>query len=185
MTFQRTPAGVSPTELVAAHAQSNNESNAFIIDMERSAALAVQVSGAGVKNFTNFAVDGVSCESKHVWTSLCNFLSLEVNHVGSTDTNHNIKSWRYQIIAGSGTQGCIIGKLMIDSYTLLASKHASILQWYLPWSSILQSSRNVLAPSYSSVIAQAITRVPSSESASPCISAPYVDLVTRLCFLHS
>lgn len=120
MTFQRTPAGVSPTELVAAHAQSNNESNAFIIDMERSAALAVQVSGAGVKNFTNFAVDGVSCESKHVWTSLCNFLSLEVNHVGSTDTNHNIKSWRYQIIAGSGTQGCIIGKLMIDSYTLRA-----------------------------------------------------------------
>eukprot|EP00957_Ditylum_brightwellii_P209967 15364431-Ditylum_brightwellii.AAC.2 len=27
----------------------------------------------------------------------------ESNHVGSTDNNHNIKSWHHQIIAGSST----------------------------------------------------------------------------------
>jgi hypothetical protein len=29
-----------------------------------------------------------------------------------------MKSWRYQVIAGADTQGCTIGKLMIDAYSL-------------------------------------------------------------------
>ena len=121
MTFQNTPPGVSPSEIVAARPQSNNESNEFIVDMERSAALALHTTGASATSFVNFAVDGVSCESRHVWTAECNFLSGKTNHVGTTDTNHNIKSWRYQIIAGADKQGCTIGRLMIDSYSLRPS----------------------------------------------------------------
>ena len=121
MTFQNTPPGISPSEIVAARPQSNNESNEFIVDMERSTALALHTTGASTTSFVNFAVDGVSCESRHVWTAECNFLSGKTNHVGTTDTNHNIKSWRYQIIAGADKQGCTIGGLMIDSYPLRLS----------------------------------------------------------------
>eukprot|EP00957_Ditylum_brightwellii_P070342 5343667-Ditylum_brightwellii.AAC.1 len=46
MTFQHTPAGVSPTEIVVAHPQSNNEPNEFIKDMDRLVSSAVQLSGA-------------------------------------------------------------------------------------------------------------------------------------------
>ena len=115
MSFQCTPPGVSPSEMIAARPQSNNESNEFIIDMKRAVSQALQESSTNAKAFVNFAVDGVSCESKHVWTSSCDFLFKKANHVGSTDTNHNIKCWRYQIIAGAGEQGCTIGNLMIDS----------------------------------------------------------------------
>ena len=118
MSFQGTPPGVSPMEIVAARPQSNNESNDFIKDMELAALSAARSSGAGAMCFVNFAVDGVSVESRHVWHALCEYLSLKSNHLGSTDNNHNIKSWRLQIIGGSGTQGCSIGKFMIDSFPL-------------------------------------------------------------------
>eukprot|EP00957_Ditylum_brightwellii_P195043 14861148-Ditylum_brightwellii.AAC.1 len=86
--------------------------------MERSVSSTVQLSGARVKTFTNFAVDGVSCKSCHMWTTLCYVLSCKSNHVESTDNNYNIKSWCHQIIAGLSTQGCTIGKIMIDSFSL-------------------------------------------------------------------
>ena len=118
MTFQCTPPGVSLSEIIAARPQSNNESNEFIIHMKKAVSQALQESSINAKAFVNFAADGVSCESKHVWTSSCDFLFKKANHIGSTDTNHNIKCWRYQIIAGAGEQGCTIGNLKIDSYYL-------------------------------------------------------------------
>ena len=72
-------------------------------------------------------MDGVSCESKHVWHSVCEYLPKKSNRTGSTDNNHNIKSWRGQIIMGTETQGCTIGLFMIDLYTLRA--HVSIDIW--------------------------------------------------------
>ena len=71
-------------------------------------------------------MDGVSCESKHVWHSVCEYLSKKSNHTGSTDNNHNINSWRGQIITGTGTQGCTIGRFMIDLYTLRANVSVDI-----------------------------------------------------------
>ena len=118
MTFKCTPPGVSLSEIIAARSQSNNKSNEFIIDMKRAVLQALQESSINGKAFVNFAVDRVSCESKYVWISSCDFLFKKANHVGSTDTNHNIKCWRYQIIAGASEQGCTISKLMIDSYYL-------------------------------------------------------------------
>ena len=109
MTFQNTPYGVCPMEVVAARPQSNTESNTFIKEMELAVTKAIQSSGSGVMAFTSYTVDGVSCESKHVWHSVCEYLSKKSNHTGSIDNNHNIKSWRGQIIMGTGTQGCTIG----------------------------------------------------------------------------
>ena len=51
--------------------------------------------------FVNFAVDGVSVESVDVRRSICDFLSCSTNYTGTTNPNHNIKSYRYQIIGGS------------------------------------------------------------------------------------
>ena len=112
--------GVCPMEVVAARLHSNNESNELIKEMESAATKAVQSSGIGAMAFTSYAVDSVSCESKHVWHSVCEYLSKKSNHTGSTDNNHNTNSWRGQIITGTGTQGCTIGLFMIDSYTLRA-----------------------------------------------------------------
>ena len=114
MTFQSCLPGIPHTEVVAAMPQSNNESNDFIVDMESASAKAMQLTGVHPTSFINYAVDGVSCESRHVWTTICDFLSCKHNHLGSTDTNHNMKSWRHQIIGGGGDEGGSIGKYMIN-----------------------------------------------------------------------
>lgn len=51
---------------------------------------------------------------RHVWKSQCEFLSTIINHVGSTDGNHNIKSERGQWIGGGGNLACSIGNFMVD-----------------------------------------------------------------------
>ena len=127
MSFQDSPSGVSPTEIVASRPQSNNDSNDFIKAMEMAASSAASSSASGATSFVNYAVDGVSVEQKSVWHTECDFLSCRSNHLGSTDNNHNIKSWRYQIIGGSDKQGCTIGRYMIDSYYL--RQHVAIETW--------------------------------------------------------
>jgi hypothetical protein len=116
LTFQSSPPGVPISELVAARPQSNNESNDFIKEIELEA--SASVSRHKQARFSNISVDGVSCESKHVWRMICTFLSCLANHTGATDTNHNQKSWRYQIIAGGGTVGATVGKYMVDAFLL-------------------------------------------------------------------
>ena len=80
--------------------------------MEESAVVA---SRSGRGRFANYTVDGVSCESRHVMRTICEFLSCQINHLGSTDPNHNMKSWRYQIVAGGGTVGRSIGRYVLDA----------------------------------------------------------------------
>ena len=63
VTFQNTPPGVSPTEIIASRPQSNKDANTFIKYMEASASAA---ANEGRARFSNLTVDGVSCESKHV-----------------------------------------------------------------------------------------------------------------------
>jgi len=111
MSFQHSPPGISPTEVIAARPQGNNESNDFIKMMEVA---AVSVSRTGRGRFVNFSVDGVSVESWHVWSALCEFLSCKANHTGTTDPNHNMKSWRHQLTAGGGCVGKTIGMYVID-----------------------------------------------------------------------
>ena len=117
MSFQRSPKGIPPFEVVAARPQSNNESNDFVKAMEK-VATAVALRSGGRARFANFSVDGVSCESEHVYLAIFNFLSSKSNHIGNTDPNHNAKSWRYQIVAGGGILGCTVGKYVVDVYYL-------------------------------------------------------------------
>ena len=86
MLFQDTPSGIPTMEVVAASAQSNNESNNFIKEMEAIASAALVRAGG---RYANVTVDEVSCESAHVWLTICKFLSSVCNHLGSTEPNHN------------------------------------------------------------------------------------------------
>ena len=96
MSFQDTSSGVPTMEFVAGRPQSNNESNDFIKDME---SVASSASAKAIGRFENLTVDGVSCESAHVWLTIYKFLSSECNHLGSTEPKNNRKFWLYQIIA--------------------------------------------------------------------------------------
>ena len=91
LTFQSSLSGVSISKLVAARHQSNNESNDFIKEIELEA--SASMSRNKQARFSNIAVDGVSCESNHVWRMVCTFLLYKANHTGTTDMNHNGKSW--------------------------------------------------------------------------------------------
>ena len=112
--FQNARLGVAKFEAIAARPQSNNESNDFITSIEDAVSSALLSSGAHPSSFINFAVDGVSCEAYYVQTRICLFLSCKSNHTGTTDPNHNCKSWRYQVVAAGGSVGCTIGKYVLD-----------------------------------------------------------------------
>ena len=70
MSFKDTFSGVPTMEDVVVRPQLKNESNDFLKDM-KSAASAASVKAGG--RFSNFTVDGVSCESDHVWITICKF----------------------------------------------------------------------------------------------------------------
>eukprot|EP00957_Ditylum_brightwellii_P178697 13611206-Ditylum_brightwellii.AAC.2 len=112
MSFQTTKGGTSRSVIVAACPQSNNESSNFIHAMEHTASCAAENKTC----FTGFAVDGLSVESDDVCYSNCDFLYCKINHVGSTDINHNMKSWQYQIVGGSC--GVTIGTCVVDAEIL-------------------------------------------------------------------
>ena len=112
MSFQSTAPGMPPSIVVAARPQSNNECSDFVQGMEQ-AAITTATSAMRKCSFAGFTVDGVSSESNDVRRSICDFLSCKIDHVGSTDTNHNQKSMRYQYIGGSGT--VCIGVCVVDS----------------------------------------------------------------------
>ena len=126
MSFQDTPSGVPTIEVVAGRPQSNNESKNFINDME-SAASSESVKARG--RFANFTVDGVSCESDHVCITICKFLSLECNHMESTDLNHNGKPWRYQNIASGRYESVSLGGYMFGTYIFRLAKIVMGIFW--------------------------------------------------------
>ena len=114
IVFQEGPPGMPKMEVIAARPQSNNESNDFVTSVENTVSAAMEATNTHPTSFVNFAVDGVSCESKHVQYRICCFLSGKCNFTGTTDTNHNAKSCRYQVIGGADMVGCTIGKYVLD-----------------------------------------------------------------------
>ena len=65
LTFQPNGVkGISPTTVVAACPQENNESNDFIIKTLSYANQAMKNAGVSGTSLLNFVVDGVSCESR-------------------------------------------------------------------------------------------------------------------------
>lgn len=117
LMIQNLVAGMSPSAAIACRPQTNNETSCFTKLVECAAkAAAKNTPGA---RFLNWAVDGVSLKSGDVGRAICDFLSGIANHLGSTDVNHNVKSWRYQIIGGL----CIpqIGTNVVDADLLRVS----------------------------------------------------------------
>jgi hypothetical protein len=92
MVFQKPPPGVSPIVIISARPQSNNECSSFTADIMNAADLVTkQVKST---SFVNFAVDGVSLETKDDMTTICNFLSGGCNFTGAVDNKHNVKNDR-------------------------------------------------------------------------------------------
>ena len=60
----------------------------------------------------NVCVDGVSVDSNFIRSQLCAFLDGKQSYLGTTDTNHNCKSYRYQYIGGSATVS--VGNYVLD-----------------------------------------------------------------------
>ena len=65
-------------------------------------------------SYLSSANDGVSCDSRFCRDGLLSFLTGKVSHTAHTDTNHNAKNGRYQILIG-GNSVKTIGIYMIDT----------------------------------------------------------------------
>ncbi len=90
MVFQKPPPGVSPIVIISAQPQSNNECSSFTADIMNAADLMTKQ--VKTTSFVNFAVDGVSLETKDVMTTICNFLGGRCNFTGAVDNKHNVKN---------------------------------------------------------------------------------------------
>ena len=73
ISFQLSLYGMPHTEVISPRPQSNNKSNDFIIDMKRASSRAMHSTGIHPTSVLNYAMDGFSCESRHVWKSNCDF----------------------------------------------------------------------------------------------------------------
>jgi len=78
--------------VIAARPQGVNEVSTFTEDVCKAAQLVVAEHGNCL--FTNFAVDGVSVETKDVMLTQCKFLDGKCDFTGSVDNKHNVKNHR-------------------------------------------------------------------------------------------
>ena len=131
MPFQSMNPGLSPIIIVAGHPQYSNETSAYVWDMYHAASIMVGNSTC----FTGFAVNGVSVDIEDVCRSICEFLSCKTDNVGSTDTNHNMKSWQYHIVGGYCA--ITIGTCVIDANILQLSGISSSIWRPIEFSSDL------------------------------------------------
>jgi hypothetical protein len=99
MVFKKPPPGVSPIVIISAWPQSNNECLSFTADIMNAADFVTrQVQST---SFINFALDGVSLETKDVMRTICNFFCGCCNFTGAADNKHNVKNDEYQLISGT------------------------------------------------------------------------------------
>ena len=99
MVFQKPPPGVSPIVIISARPQSNNACSSFTVDLMNAADFVTrQIQST---SFVNFAVDGVSLETKDVMTTKCNFLCGWCNFTSAADNKHNVKNDQHQLIGGA------------------------------------------------------------------------------------
>ena len=117
ITFQRVPSGVCPFYVLGARCQSVNESNNFNESMVEICEQYQQEKNQG--ELISCAADGVSVDGEFLRKTLFNFLDGKTNISGVVDSNHNTKSFRYQLIGGSCVM--IMGNHIIDPELLRLS----------------------------------------------------------------
>ncbi len=111
LTFQKVPKGVCPTFVLCGQPQKVNEVTNFN-DTVISGCLDYCKKTKAAK-LVSCAVDGVSADSNFVRKSIISFLSGEDNHPAQTDTNHNNKNLKYQLLVG-GLCCASIGRFIFD-----------------------------------------------------------------------
>jgi hypothetical protein len=110
MVFQKPAPGVSPIVIISAWPQSDNECSSFTADIMNAADFVTkQIQST---SFINFAVDGMSLETKDVMRTICNFLCGHCNFTRVVDNKHNVKNDQYQLIGGSSIT--LVGKYVAD-----------------------------------------------------------------------
>ena len=106
---------MSTSVIVSARTKSKNKTSKFLQAVEHEESVA----GGNRTFFIGSVFDGVSVKSEYVKWIIFDFVYCKIDHVGLTDTNHNMKYWKYQIIGGSC--GIKIGTCFIDANILLLS----------------------------------------------------------------
>ena len=116
VTYQSTKDGATPYLQLMAQAQTKNENSNFNYDVAEAMTIAEKkLREDGYKfSFLSCANDGVSCDASFVVNVLVDFLNGKRSYSAHTDTNHNVKSSRYQLAIG-GNNVKTIGKYMIDA----------------------------------------------------------------------
>ena len=114
VSFQKVPPGMSPYFMLGGLPQTVNDSNDWGKDVMKIAVEATEKVGNAV--LLNHSTDGVSCEVQWNLDQLKSFLQGKSNQLALTDTNHNAKNLRYQLIGGSSVAS--IGKFAVDPWLL-------------------------------------------------------------------
>lgn len=110
VSFQKVPPGMSPYLMLAGLPQTVNDSNDWGKGVMATAAESAKNAGNAV--VLNHSTDGVSCEVQWNFDTLKLFLQGKSNQLPLTDTNHNAKNLRYQLMGGSSV--ATIGKFAVD-----------------------------------------------------------------------
>ena len=115
VSYQWTKKGMTPYLQLGARPQTKNENSSFNFDVVKALEIAEKtLRSEGYKfSFLCSANDGVSCDSTFVSKHLIEFLQGKRDNSYHTDTNHNVKSSRYQLVLGGNAVKCI-GIYLID-----------------------------------------------------------------------
>ena len=88
-----------------ARSQTKNEaskSNETMANACKDAESILRDEGYHV-SFLSAGNDGVSCDSELVQNTLARFLSGKISYAALTDTNHNVKNLRCQLLGGGNS----------------------------------------------------------------------------------
>jgi hypothetical protein len=108
--------GISPFLSLIARPQTKNESSDFNKRASKIMEKAEEIlrEKGYCFSYLSSANDGVSCDGEFVQKGLLEFLAGDTNYSTHTDTNHNVKNYRYQGIIG-GNSVKTIGNHVIDT----------------------------------------------------------------------
>ena len=88
-----------PYLVIVGQPQTLNEDNDLCVTVLEACDIAARQSRGAV--MMNVPTDGVSCEVECNFGIIVRYLNGEINYLAFTDTNHNVKNARYQLIGAS------------------------------------------------------------------------------------
>jgi len=121
--FQNQAKSISPMAIISAHPQGIYEVSTFTDDVCKAASKIKEEFMHA--SFTNFAIDGVSVETRDIMLTIFQFLDGEISYLAGVDNKYNVKNHRYQFIGGSNIAS--IRNTIIDMNLLLQANVSSQL----------------------------------------------------------